>query len=331
VVGDQDMSEEAMGKKEIFLSSIVIAAFNNESTILACIESLSRQNLNDAQITVVDDGSKDRTAEIAKRAGAEVISLATNHGSSYALNRGIDKAAGQYVFTLDADAQVPPLMIPKAIEVLRGSGCDVVGGTYIANSRGGRIGELYELYRRVFHTPSKPTVYTGNQDPKVYGTFIGFRREALRDERFDENLRAAYDRELLCRLARKGYRILYSPEVYVYHPSPSSLSSIIRRVWTMGIWTSVVGKKYLGLIKNRLTLASLAVLMLGLAGFDYVIVLPTAIVAHYLMFVAVSLLQKKVNIKFLQALTVGALAVFISMVDVTSLLGFLFSRPKHWK
>jgi len=51
--------------------------------------------------------------------------------------------------------------------------------------------------------------------------------------------------------------------------------------------------------------ASSTVVTLGLAGLGCITVLPRAILAHYLMFVAISLLQKKVNIKFLQALTVG--------------------------
>lgn len=80
-------------------------------------------------VLVVDDGSTDATAEVAKGAGAEVISLPVNHGKGYALLTGF-AALREWdaVVTLDADGQHPPRCLP-AFVAAAAAGADIVLGT----------------------------------------------------------------------------------------------------------------------------------------------------------------------------------------------------------
>ncbi len=81
-------------------------------------------------VLVIDDGSSDGTAEAARQAGAEVVSVPVNRGKGHALSQAFDLlfARGHdWVLTLDADGQHLPEEIPKLLE--RAHGADLVLGT----------------------------------------------------------------------------------------------------------------------------------------------------------------------------------------------------------
>ncbi len=84
--------------------SIIIPAFNVEGSIGATLNGL-RDWREHAEIIVVDDGSSDRTGEIAQRAGVRVIRHMHNKGYGAALKTGIRAAAGDIVVTMDADGE----------------------------------------------------------------------------------------------------------------------------------------------------------------------------------------------------------------------------------
>lgn len=106
----------------------VIPAYNEESTIAEVLESA--KPFVDRTI-VVDDGSSDRTAEIARTHGAIVVGHITNRGLGAALGTGFALALRQgadLVVTLDADGQHEPVEIQKFIQAIE-DGADVVIGS----------------------------------------------------------------------------------------------------------------------------------------------------------------------------------------------------------
>lgn len=288
------------------------------------------QEFPDTEIIVVDDGSTDDTVAHARRAGIEVVCLPGNKGPSYALNRGIERASGEIIFTLDADAEIPTNVMKIAVETLISSSCDVIGGIYKSRPGQNRISRLFELYMKVVHFLPNSVIYTGRKDPRVFGTFLGFKKQVFETERFDESIRAIYDRDFLNRLARKGYRILYSPELYVYHPFPSSVRAIAKRTWIFGIWLTVVGRRYPIMLEHRLILAIISAVILALTLFGYLAVLPLAIFAYYMRFALSAFRKKSLGVTLLQALGVAGLAILISIIDLASFPASLFIRPKHW-
>jgi glycosyltransferase involved in cell wall biosynthesis len=84
--------------------SIVVPAFNEEEAIGAVVENLLR-NQPGAEVLVVDDGSTDGTAEVARSGGATVIRHPYNKGYGAALKTGIERASGEFVVLVDADGQ----------------------------------------------------------------------------------------------------------------------------------------------------------------------------------------------------------------------------------
>ncbi|KXA99255.1 hypothetical protein AKJ42_03490 [candidate division MSBL1 archaeon SCGC-AAA261C02] len=101
---------------------IVIPAYNEERLIGDNIENLKREGYE--QIIVVDDGSQDKTPEIAKAKGVKVISHKNNQGLGAALRTGLQEAYDQgaeIAVTFDADGQHDPRAIPGLINALNGA------------------------------------------------------------------------------------------------------------------------------------------------------------------------------------------------------------------
>lgn len=80
----------------------IIPAYNEEKTIGGVLETLKKVDLIN-NIIVVSDGSTDKTVEVAKKFGVDVLELKENLGKGGALKAGIEKAKGKVVLFLDAD------------------------------------------------------------------------------------------------------------------------------------------------------------------------------------------------------------------------------------
>ncbi len=112
---------------------VVIAAFNEAENIGAVLDEIPDQ-IADLPVTllVMDDGSTDETAEIARRHGALVCSLSVNRGHGVALRLGyrIAREAGAaYIATLDGDGQWDPADLPVMVRILESDGADFVVGS----------------------------------------------------------------------------------------------------------------------------------------------------------------------------------------------------------
>jgi len=88
--------------------SVVIPAYNSEIIIQRCIQSLKNQSFprEKFEIIVVNDGSKDKTADIAKAAGADSVISTKNQGIWDARKVGVELSKGKFIATIDADCEV---------------------------------------------------------------------------------------------------------------------------------------------------------------------------------------------------------------------------------
>ena len=105
--------------------SVVIPAYNEAETIGTVIEKAMKYA---DEIIVVDDGSTDKTGEIAAKKGAKVIRHKENKGYIEALRTGFKAATGDIIVTLDADGQHPPEEIPRIAKPILENKADLVMG-----------------------------------------------------------------------------------------------------------------------------------------------------------------------------------------------------------
>ena len=103
------------------LISVIITVYNLEKYIEQCILSVTAQTYHNLQIIIVDDGSKDRTAQIgddqlAKSDPRIEIIHQENTGAASAKNRGLLQARGTYLGFVDGDDCIAPDMYEQLLE-----------------------------------------------------------------------------------------------------------------------------------------------------------------------------------------------------------------------
>ncbi|MEM3011390.1 MAG: glycosyltransferase family 2 protein [Candidatus Bathyarchaeia archaeon] len=118
--------------------SVIVPAFNEEKTIEDVLirTHLTLESLQfPYEIIVVDDGSTDRTREVASKLKATVLSNGKNRGKGYALKRGFQTAQGDIIITIDADGSHSPEDIKTLLTPIL-NGADVVLGSRFRDSNG---------------------------------------------------------------------------------------------------------------------------------------------------------------------------------------------------
>jgi glycosyltransferase involved in cell wall biosynthesis len=98
------------------LITVIIGAYNAERYLGEAIESVLAQTYRDFELIVVDDGSTDRTGEIAESYGDRVRCIRqVNGGMAASRNRAIPEARGDYLAFLDADDRFPPAKLEQQL------------------------------------------------------------------------------------------------------------------------------------------------------------------------------------------------------------------------
>lgn len=116
---------------------IVIPAFNEEKTLATVLKGLKEAGYENT--IVVDDGSKDKTFEIAKKHAKVAVSHHLNRGLGGALGTGIEGALrmdADYIITFDADGQHATDDIKKLLKILQSGEADAVVGSRLLNPEG---------------------------------------------------------------------------------------------------------------------------------------------------------------------------------------------------
>jgi glycosyltransferase involved in cell wall biosynthesis len=131
------------GVESALRTLVFIPAWNEEDNLPAVLEEL-RGELPDVDVLVVDDGSTDRTAEVAREGGAEVLSFGQNRGLRAAIASGYGYGVEHeydVVGRVDADGQHPAAELRRLVERVQADELDAaVGSRFVA-------GDGYEPYR----------------------------------------------------------------------------------------------------------------------------------------------------------------------------------------
>lgn len=114
--------------------SVIIPAYNEEEYLPRALDGLSRQSFprDKFEIIVVDNASTDKTAEIARKHGADLVVREEKKGTNQARQRGLTEARGKFVAFLDADCIPPPEWLDRISKTLssKKQPCVAVAGAY---------------------------------------------------------------------------------------------------------------------------------------------------------------------------------------------------------
>jgi glycosyltransferase involved in cell wall biosynthesis len=207
--------------------SVVVCAYNAERTMEECLASLRLLDYPDYEVIVIDDGSTDRTREIAERFPEFRMLSQENRGLSAARNAGILAADGDVVAFTDSDCAVDPDWLTLLVGRLCSEDFAGVGGPNLPPPEDDWVAEV------VARAPGGPThvLLTDFEAEHVPGCNMAFWRKHLTDVGlFDPIYRAAGDDVDICwRLQNEGYRIGYAPSALVWHRRRNTVRAYLKQ------------------------------------------------------------------------------------------------------
>jgi GT2 family glycosyltransferase len=221
--------------------SVVVCTHNGASTIRDCCEGLFRLEYPNFEVLVVDDGSSDRTADIASEYGFRVIRK--NHGGlSDARNTGLKEATGEIVAYIDDDAYPDPDWLTYVVATFMNTQHVGVGGPNLAPSDDGPLADC------VANSPGNPThvLLTDEEAEHIPGCNMAFRKAALEEiGGFDPQFWTAGDDVDVCwRLREGGYSLGFNPAAVVWHHRRDSVRSYWRQQVLYGKAEGMLEKKW---------------------------------------------------------------------------------------
>jgi glycosyltransferase involved in cell wall biosynthesis len=189
---------------------VIIPAFNEGEAIGSVIREL-HEVLPDVPVLVIDDCSADATKTNARAAGADVLPLPHHLGLGGCVQAGYMLAhelGYHYVVRIDGDGQHDPRDIPRIVETLRSSGCQMVIGSRFSDQTGHHSSLIRGIGIRMFRMVLRPILGKPVHDPT--SGFVGVNRQAL--EVFTKSFPLEYPEiETLVVLQRKRFQFQEVP------------------------------------------------------------------------------------------------------------------------
>jgi len=204
---------------------VIVPAFNEEAAIAGVVREV-HQFVPGAPVLVIDDSSSDDTVRIAREAGAGVLPMPHHLGLGGCVQAGYKLAyelGFDYVIRVDGDGQHDARDIPRILERLKSSGCEMVIGSRFVSQNGSRTGPVRSLGIWFFRLMLRPILGQTVHDPT--SGFVGVNRRAL--DVFARSFPLEYPEiEALVVLQRRRFRFEEVP--CKFRPRTTGRSSITR-------------------------------------------------------------------------------------------------------
>ena len=199
--------------------SIVIPVFNEANHLATLIGKVQALKLPQSEIIVVDDGSTDGSAEIAMRAGANVLSHPYNIGNGAAVKSGIRAARGRLLVLMDGDGQHPAEDIPKLLS--QAANYHMVVG---ARGKGSKL-RFHRYAANLLYNLLASYVTRFRVQDLTSGFRVLSRRDALRFIDLLPNT-FSYPTTLTLAILRSGFTVKYVPIRTLYRAGQSKISLV---------------------------------------------------------------------------------------------------------
>ena len=221
--------------------SVVICSYNGERTIRQTISEVLKSDYPSFEVIVVDDGSKDRTPEIAASFPEVRLISITNSGLSAARNIGMKAASGEIVAYIDDDAYPDPHWLHYLASAFQRTSHVAIGGPNIPPPGDGPVAEC------VANAPGGPihVLLTHEIAEHIPGCNFAVRREALEEiGGFDPIFRTAGDDVDACWRLRQIGMIGFAPAAMVWHHRRNSLQAYWKQQKGYGRAEALLEKKW---------------------------------------------------------------------------------------
>jgi glycosyltransferase involved in cell wall biosynthesis len=222
--------------------SVVVATYNGARTLKACLESLAQLNYGDYEVIVVDDGSTDSTAEVAKSFSRIRYIRQENRGLSAARNAGIAAATGDIVAFTDDDCRADEDWLYYLVgDLLRGGYVGIGGYNFLPP-------EDSYVAAAVAASPGGPAhvLLTDRIAEHIPGCNMAYHKWALDEiSGFDPVFRKAGDDVDLCwRLQARAYTVGFSHSGFVWHYRRSTVKAYLKQQAGYGEAESLLAQKH---------------------------------------------------------------------------------------
>ena len=272
--------------------SLIITAYNAQSTLAACLEAVFSSDIKDFEAILIDDGSSDKTAEIVKGFPCRVISLGKNSGTAFSRNTGKDNAKGAILVFIDADVVIKKDTLKVIGESFRQGG-DIVAVTGLL-TRDCPGSNFFSQYKNLYMH------YIFRRCPRfvdfLYGSAIAVRRDGFLP--FNTEFKFTDDTELGQRYKRLNKKILLNQDLEVTHLKVYDLKGILKNDFSVPFWWAksfILHKGYRDIfLKRRFSHARAGQL--------------TAIFSAYLLLFSLFIAWQRMNV-----MRLGLLIIFLAL------------------
>jgi len=229
--------------------AVLIPAYNEEKVVERTVRAALNSNYPNLYVIVIDDGSKDRTLEVARRAfaaeaaaGKVLILGKENSGKAEALNYGIEHIGGAELFVgIDADTIIAPDAISRLVPHFINPKVGAIAG----NAKVGNRVNLWTRWQALEYITSqnfeRRALDVLGAVSVVPGAIGAWRVSAVREARGYHIDTVAEDADLTMALLRRGYRVEYEDMALAYTEAPTTPNGLMRQRfrWSFGILQAV--------------------------------------------------------------------------------------------
>ncbi len=231
------------------LVAVLIPAYNEEKVIERTIQGALDLDYPNLRVVVIDDGSKDRTLEIARRtfaaeeaSGRVLILTKPNGGKAEALNYGLEHIADAEFFVgIDADTIIAPDAVMRMVPHFLNPKVGAVAG----NAKVGNRVNLWTRWQALEYITSqnfeRRALNTLGAVSVVPGAIGAWRTSAVREVGGYHIDTVAEDADLTMALLRDGYRVEYEDQALAFTEAPTNANALMRQRfrWSFGILQAV--------------------------------------------------------------------------------------------
>ncbi|MGH2352530.1 MAG: glycosyltransferase family 2 protein, partial [Chloroflexota bacterium] len=204
-----------------------IPCYNGAAWLADCLDALLAQTRPFDELLVIDDGSIDDSAAIARRygPGVRLVQHPRNLGLAVARNTALASTTGDVLASVDADVRASPTWLAHLLDAFRSPRVAAAGGRLL-EARQERLADRWRAAHMAQHAGDFPLL----NPPVLPGANVAVRQDVARElGGYDESFRTNYeDADFQHRLAAAGYLCRYEPAALAYHLRTDSASTVLR-------------------------------------------------------------------------------------------------------